>query len=162
MEASNKLIKLIGEWEDTKNKPYRDSGGKWTIGKGHLLTDAELASGHLVAFGKIFHWQDGIEDQVIDELLRLDLRAPVLAVNTHVNVSLTQDQFDCLTDFCFNAGIGKFYGSTLLKVLNQGNYDAVPDELRKWDKCHINGVLTEVQGLKNRRENEIKLWSGQL
>jgi lysozyme len=83
-------------------------------------------------------------------------------VNSHVKVPLDQDQFDALVDFCFNAGIGAFYGSTLLKLLNQGNYDAIPEELKKWNKCHIDGVLTVVQGLVNRRNNEILLWEGKL
>ena len=162
MEVSKKLIHLIGEWEGKKNKWYLDSAGYRTIGVGHKLTPHELDSGNVTCFGKLFKWRDGLPDEAIDDLLRLDLRAPSLAVNTHVKVPLNQDQFDALVSFSFNAGIGALYGSHLLVVLNQGNYDAVPDELRKWDKCHINGVLTEVQGLKNRRENEIKLWQGEI
>jgi lysozyme len=43
----------------------------------------------------------------------------------------------------------------LLKLLNQGQYDQVPMQLKRWirDNGHV------VQGLINRREKEITLWN---
>jgi len=79
-------------------------------------------------------------------------------VNSGVKVALNQNQFDSLVSFTFNTGIQAFADSTLLKMLNQGNYDAVPDQLRRWVRAGGN----VVQGLVNRRENEIKLWLGQI
>ena len=51
------------------------------------------------------------------------------AVNQRVQVVLTQYQFDALVSFVFNIGVGAFGGSTLLRRLNGGEYDAVPAEL---------------------------------
>ena len=48
------------------------------------------------------------------------------AVNNGVKVALNQNQFDALVSFTFNVGVGAFTSSTLLKVLNQGQYDQVP------------------------------------
>jgi lysozyme len=48
--------------------------------------------------------------------------------------------------------------STLLKRLNAGAYAEVPRQLRRWS--FADGK--QVQGLLNRRENEIKLWNGDL
>jgi lysozyme len=53
-------------------------------------------------------------------------------------------------------GEGNFQKSTLLRKLNAWDYDAVPKELRKW--VYAGGKMSK--GLVNRRENEIKLWSG--
>jgi len=49
-------------------------------------------------------------------------------------------------------------GSILLKVLNEGKYADVPAQLRKWNRA--GGKV--VQGLVNRRENEILLWNGSI
>jgi lysozyme len=48
-----------------------------------------------------------------------------------------------------------FRSSTLLRLLNQGQYDQVPAQLRRWnmDSGHV------VQGLVNRRNKEIDLWN---
>ncbi len=51
-----------------------------------------------------------------------------------VRVPLTQGQFDALCSFCFNVGIGAFKKSTLVKVLNKGNYRGAADEFLKWKK----------------------------
>ncbi len=45
--------------------------------------------------------------------------------------------------------------STLLKKLNNGQYDQVPAQLMRWDKA--GGKV--VPGLKKRRESEVKLWN---
>jgi lysozyme len=76
-------------------------------------------------------------------------------VNESVTVPLNQNQFDALVSFSFNVGDNAFRGSTLLKLLNQGQYDQVPAQLRRWvrDNGHV------VQGLINRREKEIVLWN---
>jgi GH24 family phage-related lysozyme (muramidase) len=36
---------------------------------------------------------------------------------------LAQGKIDALTDFIFNAGVSKFSTATLLRLLNQGDYD---------------------------------------
>ena len=60
-----------------------------------------------------------------------------------------------LVSFAFNVGDGAFRSSTLLRLLNQGQYDQVPAQLRRWnmDNGHV------VQGLINRRNKEIALWN---
>ena len=45
--------------------------------------------------------------------------------------------------------------STLLKKLNAGDYDAIPDEIRRWNKA--GGEVLE--GLVRRREAEAALFN---
>jgi lysozyme len=45
-----------------------------------------------------------------------------------------------------------------LKLLNQAQYAEVPNQLLRWTRA--GGQV--VQGLVNRRQNEIKLWNGQV
>ena len=76
-------------------------------------------------------------------------------VNRLVKVELTQGQFDCLTDFCYNAGINALANSTLLKLLNDGNYESAGLELAKW----VRGGGKVLPGLVKRRNAEYKLWA---
>jgi len=72
------------------------------------------------------------------------------AVNRLVTVELTQAEFDALTDFTFNVGVTAFTNSTLLRLLNAGNYTGAALEFPKWDLCA--GQVN--QGLRNRRAAE--------
>ncbi len=58
-----------------------------------------------------------------------------------------------LIDFAFNLGSGNLKSSTLRRRVNAGDWDDVPDELRKWNKA---GGLV-LRGLTLRREAEAQL-----
>ena len=142
------------QWEGRRLQVYLDSGGAPTIGIGHLLTRAERSSGKLCIDGATVHYQKGLTLAQCDTLLEEDL-APVSGViHVRVHVPLTPHQRDALILFVFNVGIAAFAGSTLLRLLNHGDYAAVPEQLRRW--VYDNGVV--VPGLRNRREAEIALW----
>jgi hypothetical protein len=61
--------------------------------------------------------------------------------------------------FTYNVGTANFLNSTLLRVLNEGKYDAVPGELRKWTKARQDGELIELPGLVKRRAAEAELFA---
>lgn len=75
-------------------------------------------------------------------------------VRSLVTVPLTQGQLDALTDFVFNLGGGRLAGSTLLKLLNAGDYAAAGQGLLKWDMAA--GV--HQPGLTARRKAELAMW----
>ncbi len=155
MKMSDKGKELLEQWEGSEPEVYLDVAGKKTIGVGHLLTQDELSSGKITIAGKAVRYAEGLTNQQILDLLGQDLARFEKAVNDGVKVALKQYQFDALVSFSFNVGTGSFQSSTLLKVLNQGKYDEVPDQLRRW----VYSGGNKVQGLINRRENEVKLWN---
>lgn len=157
MQMSERGLELLKEWEGFELKVYKDSAGLPTIGVGHLITKSEQTSGNIMIVGVPVKYTAGLTDQQAVDLLSQDVRPAEQAVNNGAKVTLTQNQFDALVSFTFNVGVGAFNGSTLLKVLNQGQYDQVPTQLRRWNKA--GGKV--VQGLVNRRENEVRLWNGQ-
>lgn len=140
----------MSQWEGSTNKVYLDAAGLPTIGVGHLLTKSELMSGKIngVKYG------EGLSDDEVTKILHSDVHESESCVINSVTCHLTQNRFDCLVSFVFNVGVGAFKNSTLLKVLNRKEYDKVPEQLRRWNRA--GGRV--VQGLINRRENEVKLW----
>jgi lysozyme len=121
---------------------YLDGGGVWTIGYGH--TGADVRAGLTIPLSEA------------ERLLTRDLRTAEGHVNDAVQVKLTQNQFDALVSFVYNVGGGAFRSSTLLKLLNAGDYEGAANQLLRWDKD--NGK--SVKGLANRRQGERKLFLG--
>lgn len=156
MKMSANGLNLLEQWEGFETKVYKDSAGLPTIGVGHLLTKSELTSGKIVIKGVTVKYADGLTNQQVTDLLAQDVAPVGQVVTKAVTVPLTQNQFDALVSFAFNVGNAAFTGSTLLKVLNQKEYKEVPTQLLRWTRS--GGKI--VQGLVNRRENEIKLWNG--
>lgn len=56
-----------------------------------------------------------------------------------------------LADFAYNLGVGRLKTSTLRRRVNDGEWDLVPGELRKW----VRGGGRVLRGLVLRREAEI-------
>ncbi len=84
-------------------------------------------------------------------LLRHTVPSYASAVANAVRVPLNQNQFDALVSFAYNIGTPAFRDSTLLRRLNAGDIQAVPGEMRRWNKSE--GRVS--QGLVNRREAEV-------
>ena len=146
---------LLKEWEGLRTEVYADSGSEPTIGIGHRLTRAERTSGKILLTGQAIKYSGGLTQAQCWTLLHQDLEPVERLVNTAVMRPLTQNQFEALCAFAFNIGNGAFAGSTLLKLLNRGDYSAVPVQLTRW--IYDNGQV--VEGLTNRRAKEIALWN---
>ena len=163
MKISNKGLRFIEEVEGKCHSVYLDSGGEPTIGIGHLLTKDERRSGKLIAkdvneslFIIDYRSTPELSDNEIYAILRYDLISVEQTVNKYVGTPLSQNQYDALVSFAFNVGNTAFRHSTLLRLLNSGQYDEVPNQMRRWK--YDNGKV--VKGLINRREKEVALWEG--
>ena len=75
-------------------------------------------------------------------------------INDQVNVVLEQNQFDALVSWVYNLGPSNLSSSTMLKVLNEGKYNDVPAQIKRWIKA--GGKVLE--GLTRRREAEALLF----
>ena len=147
-------VQLLRALEGVESHAYQDVAGLWTIGVGHLLTEAERAQRAVVCDGDPVPYGDGLTDAQIDALLRQDVQRFERALAQSITVPLAQHQWDALVCWCYNVGVGAMQGSTLRTVLNAGEYADVPEQLRRWNRA--GGRV--VQGLGNRREREIALW----
>ncbi|MGL4747421.1 MAG: lysozyme, partial [Shewanella sp.] len=71
-----------------------------------------------------------------------------------VKVPLKQCQLDALVSFAFNVGVGALRDSTLLKLLNAGNYAGAADQFTRWNKA--GGKV--LPGLVTRRAAEKEMF----
>ena len=142
MTISRAGMALVEQFEGLRLAAYRDVAGIWTVGYGHV--------------GKDVH--PGLVITAIEarSLLAVDLRVAVAAVNHLVKVPLTQNEFDALADFAYNAGVGALTRSDLLKLLNQGNKPGAAAQFPEW--VYAGGV--KVDGLERRRAAEAALFLG--
>ena len=147
MTSLNMQYSLAGEhltesFESCRFVAYQDSKGVWTIGWGHARGVQE---------------GDTCTQEQADAWLLEDVQEAVDAVNRLVTVPLTQAQFDALVDFTFNAGEGNFASSTMLRLLNAGDYDGADAEFKRWDMC--GGA--HLAGLERRRLAEAAEFNGE-
>lgn len=154
LKVNQKFFELLEHEEGYRENVYLDTGGAPTIGIGHLLTKSERTSGKIVIAGESVRYDRGLNRLQVWALAEQDVSKATETVLSSVNVPLSQNQFNALVSLTFNIGNTAFVNSTLLKVLNKGQYQDVPDQFRRWKMD--NGKENHV--LKERREREIVLW----
>ena len=144
MKFSDNGLELLKTLEGFRAKPYADSGGKMTVGYGHLIVPGDGVGGS----------GDVITTLKATELLSGDVGRTVGAVNNGVTSIIIQNQFDALVIFAYNVGTGAFGSSTLLRMLNAGDVQGAAEQFLRWDR--VGGVPNA--GLRNRRLAEQKLF----
>lgn len=144
MELSDNGYNFISQMEGVRNKAYKDSIGKLTIGIGFIEVD-----GHPVTEGMTLT-NEQIKEQFFQQITRYED-----AVNSSVTSDINQNQFDALTSFTFNLGSASLKSSTLLKKVNINPQDpSIATEFAKWNKA--GGKV--IDGLSKRRAAESNLY----
>lgn len=137
-------LRLLKELEGCRLKAYKCQGGIPTIGYGSTFYEDDTP----VRIGDLISSSDA------ETLLQNTLRSFEDGVARSVTVPLSGNEFSALVCFAFNVGLGAFRSSSLLRYLNQGNYQSASLEFGKWV---IAGGKTS-KGLKARREKEKALF----
>lgn len=146
MKASQNLPqRLTKPSEGFRSRPYRCPAGIWTIGYG----TTRYPDGRAVSPN-----DPAITETQAAALLLANLGEYEAAVNRYVVVPLTQNQFDALVDFAYNAGTQNLRTSTLLRKLNAGDYAGAAREFDKW----VYGGGKKLDGLVTRRKAERELF----
>jgi lysozyme len=126
----------IQRWEGYSRTAYQDIAGNWSIGIGHLIVPGDgLSSTSVLTDGQVY------------DLFAADLTNAEQGIYANVSVPISQGMFDALADFVFQFGAGKFASSTLLSLLNSGDYQGAANELPKW----VHSGQTVVAQLVDRR-----------
>lgn len=132
-------LSIIKRFERLMLDAYRDPVGIWTIGYGHT---AGVKEG------------DKTTPAGADIFLAHDLKDAEGAANQLVFCELNPNQFSALVCLVYNIGETQFATSTLLKLLNDQDYDGAAGEFHKWN--HAAGQ--QLPGLTRRRQAEEELF----
>ena len=141
MKISIEGIALIKKFEGCRLESYKCAAGVPTIGYG---STKGVEMGMTIT-------QEGAE-----ELLLKDIAEFEEFVLEASEMPLSQHQFDALVSWTFNLGPSNLRASTMLKVLNKGEYEDVPAQIKRWNKA--GGKV--LDGLIRRREAEALLFAG--
>jgi lysozyme len=152
MRTSQQGRDRIKKHEALRLVSYRDAVGVWTIGWGN--TGSEYArEGVRISKSKAQALFDG------------DIAEAEAIVDKAVSVPLSQEQYDALVSFVFNIGPGSKHKdgfvrlkngkpSTLLRLLNEGKYEAAAQQFNRW----VYGGGRILGGLVKRRAEETALF----
>lgn len=155
-QISDEGIEVTKAAEGFVARLYDDPAKYCTVGYGHLIKlsrcngdePSELTECKVSVPGEL---KKPISESRGEQILRCDMRDAEIAVMLLARQDLEQHEFDALADFVYNVGAGNFRKSTLRKYVNNGQYDRVAYEFRKWNKAGGK----EWGGLKVRREKNI-------
>ena len=104
-------------YEGLRLSAYKCQAGVWTIGYGHT---------------KAVTKGDVITEEKAEELLLDDLSIFEKGVSSLVKVELNENQFSALVSLAFNIGLGNFQKSTLLRLINAGDFPSASKEFTRW------------------------------
>jgi len=145
LKVSNNGLAVTTWAEGFKAKAYPDPGSKngypWTIGRGHTKG---VKPGDVCTVAQADAW------------LIEDMADAASIVKRLVTVDLTQGQFDALCDFVFNIGEPQFKASTLLRMVNRGQFAQAGQQFERWKFNDGKPML----GLLRRRIACKALWEG--
>ncbi|MCD8282387.1 MAG: lysozyme [Prevotella sp.] len=144
MTASGCCIEKIKEFEGLRLTAYNDGGGVRTIGYGHT---SGVKAGQTIT------------KEQANSFLAADVASCEEFINS-LELSINQNQFDALVDFCFNLGQGTLASSTLLKKIRAGAADEeIQSEFNRWVYITLPGGKKEkAGGLIRRRAWEAEMW----
>lgn len=146
MKISNNGIELIKQFEGLSLKPYLDAVNIPTIGFGNTYYEDGT---------KVTLKDKPITEQRATELLEFIANKTFGEnINKVVKVPLNQNQFDALVSFAYNIGNKNFNWSTLLKKLDQSDYEGASLEFGRWNQA--SGKI--LSGLVLRRQKEKELF----
>lgn len=126
--------------EGFRERSYADGGGR-SIGYGHQIQPGEniiepitLAEGEALFAADAARFSEGVAGLVA--------------------VQISQSQFDALVSLAYNIGLDAFARSTLLQLLNAGDYAGAADQFARW--VYSDNAVNPV--LQSRRADEAALF----
>lgn len=132
------LVTLVGTWEGMRTTAYKDIVGIWTVCYGYT---------HGVKQGDRYTKAE-CEGMLVRELREFDRE-----LQPCIKRDLSEGERIALVSLAYNAGVGAVCKSTALRLMNQGKRREGCYALLKWS--YAGGKF--VQGLRNRREAELKI-----
>lgn len=149
-EGPTGMSEFIGRWEWFRENAYQDVGGVWTIGYG---------------FTKVNGVPVKAGDKITREQADVEFQKQISQYQNwrnYITTPLSEAQETALTSFEYNLGqwiwTKSVWGAMwVIDSINNGDLQWAADLMKKFNKAKIDGVLKEVKGLSNRRNEEAQL-----
>lgn len=137
--ASTVAVGAITQYEGFRSVAYLDIAGVPTVGYG---------STEGVKLG------DTIDERTARTRLIKEVNDVYgRGVRDCVKVPLHQSEYDAYLSLTYNIGVSAFCKSTLVRLLNRGNYEAACEQIKRWNRA--GGKVSK--GLTNRRKGEYNM-----
>lgn len=136
MSAIANALELIKLFEGCRLRAYKCPAGIWTCGWG--------STGDDIGPGTVW-----TQDQADNRLL-VDVARFARGVAKLVRVKLTDRQLAALISFAYNCGLRALGGSTLLRLVNAGDFAGASAQFPRWSR----GAGKVLPGLVRRRAAE--------
>lgn len=169
---------FIKKWEGFEPSPYLCPANKLTIGYGTiidpkvkyntvsgevLLEDSLNLQKQLRIRSRVNNnlknkYPNLVSEAEATEFMIIDLKKRWKFIAEYLPKGLTDNQCASLLSLAYNIGVDAFRKSTLLRLLQNNNMIGASNEFVKWNKARVNGRLTELKGLTDRRLQEKELF----
>jgi lysozyme len=126
-----------------KDGKLKDGTQLYSIGLGHQIQPNEL-----------YLMTARLSDDEVLEIFKKDIEKIRLSMNKVIKVPLNKNQQLALLSLRYNIGGPAFEKSTLLRLLNESNYDSAASRFAEWRLSE--GMINK--GLVARRERERQLF----
>ena len=132
-------FRRVARADPGRAQPYICPAGYWTIGYGHLCEPTHPP----------------ITEVEAENYLARDLQTALAATLRYCPVLATEPEgrLAAIVDFTFNLGAGRLQASTLRRRINQRDWVAAGQELRRW----VYGGGKVLPGLVSRRQAEVTM-----
>lgn len=144
-EALEVAVPLGKHFEGFSSKPYLCPAGYWTIGYGTVYKP----DGTKVTKDDSLISVETAEQWLVHEMEH-NYMMGVLKASPHL-IAFPRI-LGAITDFAYNLGVARYRSSTLRKRVDEQNWEAAVDELKKWTR----GGGRVLPGLVRRREAEAR------
>lgn len=134
-------VDIAKEFEGFRAMPYYDASGFLTIGNGTRIKSKN-------------EYPNGVTEEEAENLLVEHMERTEAILDREITVPTSEKQFGALLSLCYNIGDGNFIKSTLLRKLNQSDYDGAAQQFSVWTRSGGR----ELPGLVRRRAAERALF----
>jgi lysozyme len=150
MTAINQAtIDLVKRWEGFKAEAYLCPANKWTIGYG-VTKSAGIGVDPKPGMR--------VTREEAEDHLRRALEKFASEIRPAITAPINENEFGAFLSLAYNIGSGGFRSSSALRHFNAGDKTRAAAAIRYWNKATVNGKLQVMQGLVNRRADEVKLF----
>jgi len=152
MKINQSTMDLVKRWEGFRAEAYLCPAGVWTIGYG--ITE-QAGIGIAPAPGMRVTREEA--EQHLSRALEITAARIAPMITTYAN----ENEFGAFVSLAYNIGAGAFRRSSALRHFNAGDKAAAAAAIGLWNKATVGSKKQVLQGLVNRREDEVRLFLSQ-